>query len=172
VEAALLVMIGPPGSGKTTWVERRFADTQRVSLDMYRGLLTDDEGNLIATPSAVDLMHRILAYRCMLQLTTVVDATNAHAGHREGVLDHARLHRMLTVAVVMDLPVDLCIQQDAMRRRRVPSGEIKRIAADIAESVPPTGPVPGFDVTRRITLDGDWWYGDLPDLAATTSWAE
>ncbi|MFD4538198.1 hypothetical protein, partial [Kitasatospora sp. NPDC058492] len=40
-----IVLIGPPASGKSTWTAARFPSSARVSLDFYRGLLTDDETN-------------------------------------------------------------------------------------------------------------------------------
>jgi protein phosphatase len=150
--SALVVLIGLPGSGKTTWAKSRYLPSQRLSLDDLREDLTDDPLDQSATSTAVVIRRIILAERCQRRLSTVVDSTSVVADHRRDLLLFAKQHAMLTVAVVLDTPVEVCKKR---RPEPFPQPVIDRMAGQFAESVPVDGPVFGFDVTRRISPDRD-----------------
>lgn len=150
---ALVVTMGPPGSGKSTWVEQRFTQTQIVNLDRLRGMVADDPTDQDATGDAVFLQHRLLEARCRRRLMTAVDATNVRPDVRQGLLEHAHRNLMYPVAVVFDVPLETCLARNAARERQVPAHVIHRMWQQLTEQVPAEGPVPGFAQTLRL---GPW----------------
>jgi protein phosphatase len=81
-------------------------------------MLSDDENDQTVTPQAFALLHHLLAQRLTLGRLTVVDATNVQAEARKPLVDLARKHHVLPVAIVLDLPEALCRERNAARPDR------------------------------------------------------
>ena len=75
-ELALVVLIGPSGSGKSSFARKHFRPTEVLSSDYCRGLVSDDENDQAATKDAFEVLHYIGAKRLAAGKLTVVDATN------------------------------------------------------------------------------------------------
>ena len=73
---ALIVLIGSTGSGKTSFARKHFLETEIVSSDHCRALVSDDETDLAATGDAFDLLNYTAAIRLKRRLLTVIDATS------------------------------------------------------------------------------------------------
>lgn len=156
--AHLTTMIAVPGAGKTTWVTDRFPPLQRVCLDEYRERVADTESDMSATNEAVAIQGIILTGRLRRGLHTVLDSTNVSPDHRREQLAVAARFSALTIAVVLDVPVEECVARNEARRaaggRFVPEEVVRRKHRELYVSFPETA-VPGFHVTRRVGLDTD-----------------
>ena len=58
-ELALVVLIGPSGSGRSTFVKAHFKATEVLSSDTCRGLVSDDENDQVTTNAAFEILHFI-----------------------------------------------------------------------------------------------------------------
>src|SRR5256885_1088657 len=96
---ALVVLIGASGSGKSTFAARHFARTQVLSSDFFRGLVADDENDQSASAAAFDALRYVAGKRLAAGRLTVVDATNVQRGARTELINLARAHDVLPVAV-------------------------------------------------------------------------
>jgi protein phosphatase len=103
-DLALVVLVGISGSGKSSFARRHFRPTQVLSSDVCRGLVADDENDQTATPAAFDVLHHIAATRLRAGRLTVVDATNVKREDRAKLVQLARDHDVLPVAIVLDVP--------------------------------------------------------------------
>jgi predicted kinase len=56
-QLSLVVLIGPSGSGKSSFARRVFKPTEVLSSDYCRGLVSDDENDQAATGNAFDVLH-------------------------------------------------------------------------------------------------------------------
>ena len=117
-ELALVVLIGPSGSGKSTFARKHFLETEIVSSDRCRGIVSNDENNQAVTKDAFDLVHFIIRKRLKLGLLTVVDATNVQPESRRSLLELAKEFHCLPVALVLDMPEALCHARNAQRPDR------------------------------------------------------
>ena len=115
---SLMLLIGPAGSGKTSFATAHFAPTQAVSSDFCRALVSDDEDDQSATRAAFEVLHLVVRHRLRRRRLTVVDATNVKRVDRGGLLELARKHRAPAVAVAFDIPEELCVEHDRMRPGR------------------------------------------------------
>ena len=115
---SLVVLAGPSGAGKTTFAARHFGPTEVVSSDRCRALVADDEADQRATRYAFALLHRIVAARLALGRMTVVDATNVQRSARRGLIKHATVHGAPAVAIVLDMPEELCHERNRSRPAR------------------------------------------------------
>jgi protein phosphatase len=125
-ERALVVLIGLPGSGKSTFAARSFAPTEVLSSDAFRAMIADDPADLDATPGAFELLHAVAARRLAGGRLTVVDATNVRPMARRPLIELARRYGRTPVAIVFDLPEELCQQRNRMRGRVVPASAVRR----------------------------------------------
>src|SRR5918998_2683757 len=131
-ELSLVALVGPSGCGKSTFARRHFRATQVLSSDFCRGLVADDENDQAATPEAFDLLHHIAGVRLRRGLLTVVDATNVKREDRASLVQLARDHDVLPVAIVLDLPEAECLARTAARTDRdLDPGVIRRQRADL-----------------------------------------
>ena len=105
---SLVVLIGVSGSGKSTFARRHFGPFEVISSDFCRGLVADDENDQAATRDAFDVLGYIAAKRLAAGRLTVIDATNVQPGARRQLIDLARAHDVLPVAIVLDIPESLC----------------------------------------------------------------
>ena len=117
-ELSLVVLIGATGSGKSTFARAHFKPTEVISSDFCRGLVADDENDQSATPAAFALLRFIAAQRLAAGRLTVIDATNVQPEARRDLVTVAREHDVLPVAIVLDLPEDLCAQRNKERPGR------------------------------------------------------
>ena len=117
-ELALVVLIGPSGSGKSSFARRHFKPTEVLSSDACRGLVSDDENNQEATNDAFDVLHYIAGKRLARGLLTVVDATNVQPEDRRPLVALAREHHALPVAIVLNLPERTCQDRNKGRPDR------------------------------------------------------
>jgi protein phosphatase len=117
-ELSLVVLVGVSGSGKSTFAARHFAPTQVLSSDACRGLVADDENDQGATPDAFDVLHYIAGKRLAAGRLTVVDATNVQVEARRSLVNLAKEHDVLPVAIVLDLPEGVCRDRNAARPDR------------------------------------------------------
>lgn len=105
---ALVILIGATGSGKSTFARRHFKATEILSSDYCRGLVSDDENDQSSTGDAFDVLHYIAGKRLAARRLTVIDATNVFAEDRKQLVQLAREYHALPVALVLDMPADLC----------------------------------------------------------------
>ena len=117
---ALVVLVGPSGCGKSTFARRRFRDTEVVSSDECRRLVSDDEAEQAATAQAFQVFHAILRGRLSLGRLAVADATNLSPGARARLRGEAARWGAPVVALALDVPLATCLAQNLARARRVP----------------------------------------------------
>ena len=131
-DLALVVLVGISGSGKSTFARTHFRSTQVLSSDVCRGLVADDESDQSATPAAFDVLHYIAATRLRAGRLTVVDATNVKREDRAKLVQLARDHDVLPVAIVLDVPESVAVERSAAREdRNMADGVIRRQRADL-----------------------------------------
>jgi protein phosphatase len=115
---SLIVLIGPSGSGKSTFARKHFLETEILSSDSCRGIVSDDENNQAVTKEAFELLHFIASKRLALGRLTVVDATNVQPEARKPLVQLARQYHCLPVAIVLNLPERLCQERNRSRDER------------------------------------------------------
>ena len=95
-ELCLVVLVGPSGSGKSTFARLHFKQTEILSSDFCRGLVSDDQNSQDATGDAFDVLQYVAAKRLGRGLLTVIDATNVQPEARKPLVDLARAARCST----------------------------------------------------------------------------
>jgi protein phosphatase len=122
---SLVVLVGPAGSGKSTFAAAFFGPTQVVSSDECRALISDDASNQQVSCHAFELMHLLIEKRLLLGRLTVCDATNLEPGARRPLMRLARRFGRSATAVVFDLSLETCISRNTGRRRVVPEEALR-----------------------------------------------
>ena len=117
-DPCLVVLVGASGSGKSTFAATHFPPTETISSDFCRGLVADDPNDQDATEDAFAVLHEIAGRRLRRGRLTVVDATNVQREARAALLQVARAHDLFAVAVVLDVPEEVCIARNASRPDR------------------------------------------------------
>ena len=115
---SLVVLVGVSGSGKSTFARRHFGRFEVISSDFCRGLVSGDENDQAATADAFDVLGYITGKRLAAGRLTVIDATNVQASARKHLVNLARAHDVLPVAIVLDVPEKLCAERNASRADR------------------------------------------------------
>ena len=116
---SLIVLVGPAGSGKSTFAARHFLPTEVVSSDRCRAMICDDETSQTVSGDAFELVRLVASKRLQNSRLTVIDATSVKAGDRREWIDLARHHGVPAVAIVFKLPQDVILQQNLSREARV-----------------------------------------------------
>ncbi|GAA4896545.1 polynucleotide kinase-phosphatase [Streptomyces coeruleoprunus] len=117
-DLSLVVLVGATGAGKSTFARTHFKPTEVVSSDFCRGLVSDDENDQSATRDAFDVLHYIVGKRLAAGRLTVVDATNVQPEARRELVRLAREHDVLPIAIVLDVPEEVCAARNAARPDR------------------------------------------------------
>ncbi len=115
---SLVVLIGPSGSGKSTFARKHFRPTEVLSSDAFRALVSDEESNQGVSSEAFEVLHLVAAKRLALGRLTVIDATNVQAEARKPLVELARRYHCLPVAIVLNLPEEVCHQRNRCRPNR------------------------------------------------------
>ena len=129
-QLCLVALVGASGSGKSTFARTHFDRYEVISSDFCRGLVSGDENDQSATPDAFDVLHYIAGKRLAAGRLTVVDATNVQPDARKKLVELARAHDVLPVAIVLDLPEKLCLDRNAARPDRTFGGHVVRRQRD------------------------------------------
>jgi predicted kinase len=111
----LIVLVGPPGSGKTTWARRRGRGAVQVSQDGLIDAITPDGFDHIYRPIYREAEDAVARAALKAGHTVIVDRTNRTRAHRERWLQIAREARCPAVAVVMTTSEALCRERNAKR---------------------------------------------------------
>lgn len=144
----VVVLIGPAGSGKTTWARTHFAANEVVSADALRAMVGSGEADLDASGDAFAVLDKVVTARLRRRLTTVIDTLGLDGGRRRTAVDLARSSGLPCVAVVFTTALDVCRARNRTRDRPVPAPALRsqhrRTAEiDLADD--------GFD--RVLTVD-------------------
>ncbi|CAL9291395.1 polynucleotide kinase-phosphatase [Streptomyces sp. SudanB182_2057] len=136
-DLSLVVLVGASGSGKSTFARRHFKPTEVISSDFCRGLVSDDENDQSATRDAFDVLHYIAGKRLAAGRRTVVDATSVQQDSRRQLIELARKHDVLPIAIVLDLPEEVCAERNAARADRadMPRRVIQRHIRELRRSL-------------------------------------
>ncbi len=114
----LVALVGASGSGKSSFAARHFLATEVISSDVCRGLVSDDPNDQTVSRDAFDLLYYIAGKRLAARRLTVIDATNVRPEDRRRLVALAREYHALPVALVFDMPRQLCEARNAERPDR------------------------------------------------------
>jgi len=129
-KGAVVLSIGLPGSGKSTWFKRH--NILPLSSDMVRILLFDDVTeqrfqDLVFSTLRSMLRARLLAKRPW----NYVDATNLSPHERRSWVKLAHDFGYEAHAVFFDVPAEVCMERNHRRERNVPEDVMRRMATKL-----------------------------------------
>jgi len=130
----VVLAIGLPGSGKTTWFKRR--GVTPLSSDMLRSILFDDITEQRYQSLVFSTLRQLLRARLIARMPwNYVDATNLSPKERKQWIQMARSLGYEVHAVFFDVPLDVCLDRNRRRERQVAEDVMHRMAAKLR---PPT----------------------------------
>jgi predicted kinase len=126
-KGAVVLAIGLPGSGKSSWFKRH--NIIPLSSDLVRGLLFDDATeqrfqDLVFSSLRSLLRARLIAGRPM----NFIDATNLSPKERHSWIKMAQDFGYEAHAVFFDVPTEVCMERNRKRLRNVPDEVMLRMA--------------------------------------------
>jgi predicted kinase len=145
----VVLAIGLPGSGKTTWFKRR--GVTPLSSDMLRSILFDDITEQRYQGLVFSTLRSLLRARLIAKMPwNYVDATNLSAHERRQWIKMAKSFGYEAQAVFFDVPLEVCMERNSRRERTV-SDEIMR---KMAERLRPPSFKEGFSKITMVRVKG------------------
>jgi predicted kinase len=130
LKGIVILAIGLPGSGKTTWFKRR--GVTPLSSDMLRDILFDDVEEQRYQGLVFSTLRSLLRARLRARMPwNYVDATNLGAHERRQWIKMAKSFGYETHAVFFDVPLEVCLERNRRRERMVKEEIIQRMAAKL-----------------------------------------
>jgi predicted kinase len=125
---ALIILVGPPASGKSTW-GKEFAKRNNVvytSTDEIRGEIGKGEDDQSVSAGAFALAKKRVSDALSQGKHVMIDATSVNRKSRKDWVNMGRGHGAYIIAVAFEVPTDELYRRDAARARHVGKEVIDR----------------------------------------------
>jgi predicted kinase len=130
----VVLTIGLPGSGKTTWYKRR--GVTPLSSDLLRNILFDNITEQRYQGLVFSTLRSLLRARLIAKMPwNYVDATNLSPHERRQWIKMARGFGYEVHAVFFDVPLEVCLERNRKRERQVQEEVMRQMATRLK---PPT----------------------------------
>ena len=130
----IVVLVGLPGSGKSTYLER--LGITPISSDAIRQLLADDATDQTIHGRVFATIRYLVRQRLAIgRPVTHVDATHLIPDERRPYLKIAQGYGCQIEALFFDVPLQVCLERNRARARVVPEDAMRAMAAKL---VPPS----------------------------------
>ena len=130
----IVVLVGLPGSGKSTYLEQM--GVRGLSSDGIRKMLADDETDQTIHARVFETLRYLLGQRLAIgRPVTYIDATNLTPEERRPYVEMGRAWGCEVEAVFFDVPLAICLERNGRRTRVVPEEALTKMAGKLA---PPT----------------------------------
>jgi predicted kinase len=130
----VVLAIGLPGSGKTTWFRRR--GVTPLSSDLLRNILFDDVEEQRYQGLVFSTLRSLLRARLIARMPwNYVDATNLSVHERRQWIKMAKSFGYEVQAVFFDVPLQVCLERNRSRDRMVSEDVMRRMAEKLKPPV-------------------------------------
>jgi predicted kinase len=130
----VVLAIGLPGSGKTTWFRRR--GVTPLSSDLLRNILFDDVEEQRYQGLVFSTLRSLLRARLIARMPlNYVDATNLSIHERRQWIKMAKSFGYEVQAVFFDVPLEVCLQRNSQRDRSVSEDVMRKMAEKLKPPV-------------------------------------
>jgi predicted kinase len=145
----VVLAIGLPGSGKTTWYKRR--GVTPLSSDLLRSILFDDITEQRYQGLVFSTLRSLLRARLIAKMPwNYVDATNLSPHERKQWIKMAKSFGYEVQAVFFDVPLAVCLERNSKRDRQVTDEVMHKMAERLR---PPTFKE-GFEKITVVRVKG------------------
>ena len=147
----LIIMVGPPGAGKSTIAEQICNDFDNfviVSPDKIREEITGDMSDQSQNDIVFSKVYGQLIDYLEKGYNVIYDATNCRSTYRRKIIDVCKNYTYKIICLMSITPISDCIRRNDIRNRNVPEDVIERMYFNLRKHPPVI--FEGYDLIARF----------------------